>query len=50
MAATAAICSRLSTGRATALDLVDDGLDGLLDAALDDHRVGAGGDVAEAFG
>ena len=33
--ATAAICSRLSTGLATALDLVDDRLDALLDAALD---------------
>ena len=27
----------------------DDGLDGLVDAALDGHRVGAGGDVAQAF-
>ena len=32
------------------LDLGDDGLDGLLDAALDDHRVGAGGHDAEALG
>ena len=50
MAATAAICSRVSTGRASALDLGDDGRDGLLDAALDDHRVGAGGDDPEALG
>ena len=50
IAATAAICSRVSTGRAVALDLLDDRLDGLLDAALDDHRVGAGGDDAEALG
>ena len=49
MAATAAICSRLLTGRRVLLELGDDGLDGLLDAALDDHRVGAGGDVAEAL-
>ena len=32
------------------LDLLDDGLDGLLDAVLEDHRVGAGGDVPEALG
>ena len=50
MAATAAICSRLSTGRACLRDLRDDGLDGLLDAALDDHRVGPGADVPEALG
>ena len=50
MAATAAICSRVSTGRALLGDLRDDRLDGLLDAALDDHRVGAGGDVLEALG
>ena len=50
MAATAAICSRLSTGRGLLLDLGDDRLDGLLDAALDDHRVGAGGHDAEALG
>ena len=31
------------------LQLVDDGLDGLVDAAFDLHRVGAGGDVLEAF-
>ena len=29
--------------------LGDDGLDGLLDAALDDHRVGAGGDDPQAL-
>ncbi len=32
------------------LDLLDDHLDGTLDAVLEDHRVGAGGDVAEPFG
>ena len=32
-----------------ALQGLDDGLDGLVDAALDGHRVGAGGDVAQAF-
>ena len=31
------------------LQLVDDGLDGLFDAALELHRVGAGGDHLEAF-
>ena len=31
------------------LDLGDDGLDGLLDADADEHRVGARGDVADAF-
>src|SRR5581483_5730697 len=31
------------------LDLFDHGFDGLLDAALDEHRVGAGGDVLHAF-
>ena len=31
------------------LDLLDDRLDGGLDAALDDHRVGTGGDDAEAL-
>jgi hypothetical protein len=30
-------------------DLLDDALDGLVDAALEQHRVGAGGDVAQAF-
>ena len=29
---------------------LDDGLDALVQAALDDHRVGAGGDVLEALG
>ena len=32
------------------LELVDDRLDGLLDAALDDHRVGPGRDDAETLG
>ena len=32
------------------LELGDDRLDGLLDAALDDHRVGPGGHDAEALG
>ena len=50
IAATAAICSRLSTGRDCFLISVDDGVDGLLDAALDDHRVGPGGHDAEALG
>ena len=49
IAATAAICSRLLTGDAVLLELGDDDLDGLLDAALDDHRVGAGGDDPEAL-
>ena len=31
------------------LSSLDDGVDGLLDAALELHRVGAGGDVLEAF-
>jgi len=30
-------------------ELVDHRLHGLVDAALDGHRVGAGGDVAQAF-
>ena len=50
MEATAAICSRLSTGRDWLLELGDDRLDALLDAALDAHRVGPGADVLEAFG
>ena len=50
MAATAAICSRVSTGLGVLLELLDDALDGLVHAALDDHRVGAGGDVLEALG
>ena len=45
--ATAAICARVSTGRATRL-IVHDGLHRLLDPALDLHRVGAGGDVPKA--
>ena len=50
MAATAAICSRVSTGRAFFLSSRDDRLDALVQAALDDHRVGAGGHVLEALG
>ena len=46
IAATAAICSRVSTGRA--VDLICSTIVGL-DAALDDHRVGPGRDDAEAF-
>ena len=30
-------------------EMLDGGFDGLVDAALDGHRVGAGGDVAQAF-
>ena len=30
-------------------ELVDDGVDGLVDAALEADRVGAGGDVLQAF-
>ncbi len=36
-------------GNGKPLDLFDDGLDGLLDSDLQLHRVGARGDVAEAF-
>ena len=32
-----------------AFQVLDDGFDGLVDAALDGHRIGAGGDVAQAF-
>ena len=37
------------TGLASAFSAGDHGLDGLVDAALDAHRVGAGGDVLGAF-
>ena len=37
------------TGLDMLLELGDDHLDGLLDAALQRHRVGAGGDVLHAF-
>ena len=50
MAATAAICSRVSTGRAVRLISSTIAVDGGLDAALDDHRVGAGGDDPQALG
>ena len=46
--AVGAICSGLDLlGRGE--QLVGDGLDGLLDAALERHRVGTGGDVAQAL-
>ena len=44
-----AICSLVSTSLAVLEQLGADGLDGLLDAALERHRVGAGGDVAQAL-
>ena len=50
MAATAAICSLVVDRPSVLLEALDDGLDALVQAALDDHRVGAGGDVLEAFG
>ena len=49
MEAVAAICSLVSTSLAMLEQLLGDGLDGLLDAALEGHRVGAGGDVAQAL-
>ena len=49
MAPTCAISSLSSISLALRLDLVDDGLDGLLDAAPDGERVGAGRDVAQAL-
>ena len=49
MEAVAAICSLVSTSLAVVEQLGGDGLDGLLDAALERHRVGAGGDVAQAL-
>ena len=47
--AVAAICSLVSTSLAIDEELLADGLDGLLDAALEGHRVGAGGHVAQAL-
>ena len=38
-----------STSRAISSSLADDGLDGLVDAALERHRARAGGDVAQAL-
>ncbi len=38
-----------STGMASLLDLLDGRLDGLVDAPLEEHGVGAGGDVLQAF-
>ncbi len=49
MAAVAAISSLVSTSLACASSCLGDGLDGLLDAALEGDRVGAGGDVAQAL-
>ena len=49
MEAVAAISSLVSTSLALAMSSVDDGRDGLLDAALQADRVGAGRDVAQAF-
>jgi len=37
------------TGLGQALELGDDGVDGLVDAALDRDRIGTGGDVLEAL-
>ncbi len=37
-------------GPSLRLERLDDRIDGLLQAALDDHRVGAGGDVPETLG
>ena len=50
IAATAAICSRLSTGRDCFLISATIASTRLLDAALDAHRVGPGADVLEALG
>ena len=47
--AVAAICSLVSTSLASCEQLLGDGLDGLLDAPLERHRVGAGRDVAQAL-
>ena len=49
MVATNSTCSLSLMGWELALDLGDDRLDGLVDAALDGDRVAAGGDVAKAF-
>ncbi len=49
MVPTWAISFLPAVGTGDLLELLDDGLDGLVDAALELHRVGAGGDVLEAF-
>ena len=49
MAPTWAISFLPCVGDAHLLELFDDRCDGLVDAALERHRVGAGGDVLEAF-
>ena len=49
MPAVAAICSLVSTSLADFEQRLGDLLDGLLDAALQAERVGAGGDVAQAL-
>ena len=48
MVATAAICFHRDRA-GLLLDLRDDRLDAVLDAVLEDHRVGAGGDDAQAL-
>ena len=47
--AVAAICSLVSTSLAWLPSTSDTDVDGLLDAALEGHRVGAGRDVAQPF-
>ena len=47
--ATRAICSLPEISFACVLDVRDDVVDGLLDAALQRQRVGPGGDVLEAL-
>ena len=49
IAPTWAISSLLETGLAIDLQVLDRGVDGLVDAAADGHRIAAGGDVAGAF-
>ena len=49
MLATCSISSFLVSFLVMLVEVLDDGVDGLVDAALDGHRVGAGGDVAQAF-
>ena len=49
MAPTWAISFLPVVGTRDLLQLVDDGADGLVDAALERHRVRAGGDVLQAF-
>ena len=49
MVPTWAISFLPADGTEMRLELLDDGLDGLVDAALELHRVGAGGDVLEAL-